>query len=203
MATVTTILELLNVAPPDDTAVIVPESGIRISYKGLREQVMTMADALAAAGIGRGDRVATCMPNGLPAIVTFLAASIAGTAAPLNPGTARMSSAFIWRTRPRKLLLCPPDGAEDARAAPPKGSVPVYSVDMDEKGFVRLLGAPGNGTNGTARPRADDVALVLHTSGSTGRPKRVPDSPWESWAASARNIASHLCASSQTTSPCA
>ena len=117
MATVTTILELLNIAPPDDTAVIVPESGIRISYKGLREQVTTMADSLAAAGIGRGDRVATCMPNGLPAIVTFLAATIAGTAAPLNPGYRRDEFSFYLEDTAAKLLLCPPDGAEDARNA--------------------------------------------------------------------------------------
>ena len=33
----------------------------------------------------RGDRVAMALPNGLPAIVSFLAASISGTTAPLNP----------------------------------------------------------------------------------------------------------------------
>jgi acyl-CoA synthetase (AMP-forming)/AMP-acid ligase II len=186
MATVTTILELLNIAPPDDTAVIVPESGIRISYKGLREQVTTMADSLAAAGIGRGDRVATCMPNGLPAIVTFLAATIAGTAAPLNPGYRRDEFSFYLEDTAAKLLLCPPDGAEDARHAA-EGRVPVYSVDMDEKGFVRLLGVPGNRRTAQA-PTADDVALVLHTSGSTGRPKRVPIRHGNV-GASARNIA--------------
>src|ERR1700690_198233 len=172
MSRVTTIAELLNIAPPDNTAVILPESGIRISYKGLREQVMTMADALAAAGIERGDRVATCMPNGLPAIVTFLAATIAGTAAPLNPGYRKDEFSFYLEDTAARVLLCPPDGAEDARAAA-EGHVPVYTVDMDEKGFVRLSGVPRNGR--TAQPPgADDVALVLHTSGSTGRPKRVP-----------------------------
>ena len=36
-------------------------------------------------GVSRGDRVATSLTNGLPVIVSFLAAGIAGTAAPLNP----------------------------------------------------------------------------------------------------------------------
>ena len=45
-----------------------------------------VAEALAAAGVGRGDRVGMALPNGLPTIVAFLAASMAGTAAPLNPG---------------------------------------------------------------------------------------------------------------------
>jgi acyl-CoA synthetase (AMP-forming)/AMP-acid ligase II len=185
MPSVTTIAELLNAAPPDNTAVILPESGIRISYKGLREQVMTMADALAAAGVGRGDRVATCMPNGLPAIVTFLAATIAGTAAPLNPGYRCDEFSFYLDDTGAKVLLCPPDGAEDARQAA-EGRVPVYAVEMDEKGFVRLLGVGGNGREAKT-PTADDVALVLHTSGSTGRPKRVPILH-KNVGASARNI---------------
>ena len=186
MPSVTNIAELLNAAPPENTAVILPENGIRISYKGLREQVMTMADALAAAGIGRGDRVATCMPNGLPAIVTFLAATIAGTAAPLNPLYRHDEFAFYLEDTAAKLLLCPPEGADDARAAAKDRSVPVYSVDIDEKGFVRLLGTPGNGRKAHS-PSAEDVALVLHTSGSTGRPKRVPIRHGNV-GASARNI---------------
>jgi acyl-CoA synthetase (AMP-forming)/AMP-acid ligase II len=172
MSRVTNIPELLNVAPPENTAVVLPESGIRISYKGLREQVMAMADSLAAAGIGRGDRIATCMPNGLPAIVTFLAATIAGTAAPLNPGYRRDEFSFYLEDTAARVLLCPPGGAEEARQAA-HGRVPVYAVDIDEKGFVRLLGVATKGQK-TQSPNTDDVALVLHTSGSTGRPKRVP-----------------------------
>src|SRR5277367_670720 len=80
-----TLFELLHAAPGERTAVILPETGIRITYKGLREQVMALAEALSLAGIGRDDRVATVLPSGLPAIVSFLAASVAGTAAPLNP----------------------------------------------------------------------------------------------------------------------
>jgi acyl-CoA synthetase (AMP-forming)/AMP-acid ligase II len=43
---------------------------------------------------------------------------------------------------------------------------------MDDKGYVRIAGAPHGKT--AAAPSPDDVALILHTSGSTGRPKRVP-----------------------------
>src|SRR5579863_3038653 len=86
MSNPSTLAELLYLAPPGRTAIVLPDAGIEISYAKLREQVMTMADALAALGIRPGDRVATVLPNGLPAIVSFLAASIAGTAAPLNPG---------------------------------------------------------------------------------------------------------------------
>jgi len=167
-----TLLELLHAAPAERTAVVLPEPGIQLTYKALREQVMTMADALAAAGIRRGDRVATVLPNGLPAIVSFLAASIAGTAAPLNPGYRQEEFRFYLEDTSARILLCPADGAEDARRAA-EGKVPVFSLQMDERGIVRVLDAPA-GSQGAAMPTAGDIALVLHTSGSTGRPKRVP-----------------------------
>jgi acyl-CoA synthetase (AMP-forming)/AMP-acid ligase II len=167
-----TVVELLHAAAADQTAVLLPESGIRISYANLREQVMTMADALAAVGIGPGDRVASVFPNGLPAIVSFLAACVAGTASPLNPAYRRDEFKFYLEDVEAKLLLCPPDGVQDARDAAAEW-LPVYSVEMDDQGFVRLLGAPAAGAKART-PNPDDVALILHTSGSTGRPKRVP-----------------------------
>jgi acyl-CoA synthetase (AMP-forming)/AMP-acid ligase II len=167
-----TVVELLHAAPAENTAVILPEVGIRISYKNLREQVMTMADSLAAIGIERGHRVASVFPNGHPAIVSFLAACIAGTASPLNPAYRHDEFKFYLEDVEARVLLVPPDGAEAAREAA-KEWLPVYSVEMDDKGFVRLVGA--RSLVGKARtPAPDDVALILHTSGSTGRPKRVP-----------------------------
>jgi acyl-CoA synthetase (AMP-forming)/AMP-acid ligase II len=190
MSSPNSLVEVLNAAPAENTAVVLPEAGIRVSYKGLREQVMTMAEALAGAGIGKGDRVATVLPSGLPAIVSFLAASIAGTAAPLNPGYREDEFSFYLEDTAAKILLCPPDGAEAARQAA-QGKVPVYSLQMDDSGFVRLVGAPGTPRD-VVLPSPDDIALVLHTSGSTGRPKRVPIRH-SNLGASAQNIANTYC----------
>ncbi len=198
MSRTNNLLELLGAAPGKQTAVILPEAGIRVSYALLREQVLTMADTLAGLGIGRGDRVATVLPNGLPAIVSFLAASIAGTAAPLNPGYREEEFKFYLEDTSAKVLLCPPDGAADARKAA-EGKVPVYSLETDERGFVRIAGA-----NVGATPAAlsnDDVALVLHTSGSTGRPKRVPIRH-SNLAASAHNIVETYSLSSSDVALC-
>src|SRR5713226_4181643 len=84
LKSVDTLLDVLHFAD-SHTAVIVPELSLHVTYDSLRRQVLEMANALASAGIRRGDAVAIALPNGLPAIVTFLAASIAGKAAPLNP----------------------------------------------------------------------------------------------------------------------
>jgi len=163
---------LLHAAPARSTAVIIPETGTAVSYESLHRQVMAMAEALAAMGIRRGDRVANVLPNGLPTIVAFLAGSIAGTAAPLNPAYRYDEFCFYLEDTSAKVLLAPPDGAEDARRAAKQLNIPVYAVDMDAQGNVSIVNAP-KGISVSA-PTGDDVALVLHTSGSTGRPKRVP-----------------------------
>ncbi|HET7440508.1 MAG TPA: acyl--CoA ligase [Terriglobales bacterium] len=167
-----TLAALLNAAPAASTAIVVPELGIKVTYDSLRQQVMAMAEALAAAGIRRGDRVATALPNGLPAIVAFLAASIAGTAAPLNPAYPYEEFLFFLQDTNARVLLCPPTGHEEARSAAADRRIPVFSVEMKSDGTVHLSDAPHGGA--LSEPSPDDIALILHTSGSTGRPKRVP-----------------------------
>ena len=184
----TTLLELIQVAPAERTAIILPESGTRVSYQLLRDQVMAMANALASLGIRKGDRVATSLPNGLPTIVSFLAASIAGTAAPLNPGYREDEVSFYLEDTGARILLCLRDDAVAARQAAQARGVPVYLLETDSPGFARIMGAPEG--KFAAAPSRDDVALVLHTSGSTGRPKRVPILH-RNITASAGNIAAH------------
>jgi acyl-CoA synthetase (AMP-forming)/AMP-acid ligase II len=159
-----TLKDVLEAAPGGNTALVLPETGERITYEALRQAVTNAAAALKKAGIGRDDRVALALPNGQPAIVGFLAASIAGTAAPLNPGYKQEEFRFYLEDTRARLLIVPPDGAEDARRAAANLNVPVLST-------ADLAAAAGAAV---APPRPEDIALVLHTSGSTGRPKRVP-----------------------------
>src|ERR1022692_4505367 len=171
LKSVDTLLYVLHFAD-SHTAIVVPELGVNVTYDSLRQQVFEMANALASVGIRRGDAVAIALPNGLPAIVSFLAASIAGTAAPLNPAYPYEEFHFFLGDTNARILLCPPVGAEFVRTAAADRKIPVFSVEMNEQGHVRMVGAPSGAT--AAEPTADDIALVLHTSGSTGRPKRVP-----------------------------
>jgi len=172
MMNVRTLNDLLNAAPAQAKAIILPETGTAITYESLRRQVKGLAESLAGAGIRRGDRVATVLPNGLPVIVSFLAASIAGTAAPLNQAYKYDEFCFYLEDTNAKLLLAPAEGADDARRAAQERGIPVYTLSMDSQGNVKMEGAPAGVPVG--EPSPDDVALVLHTSGSTGRPKRVP-----------------------------
>jgi acyl-CoA synthetase (AMP-forming)/AMP-acid ligase II len=198
LKSVDTLLDVLHFAD-SSTAVIVPELRVHISYDSLRRQVLEMANALASAGIRRGDAVAIALPNGLPAIVSFLAASIAGTAAPLNPAYPYDEFHFFLGDTNARVLLCPADGAEFARSAAADRKIPVFSVEMDDKGNVHRVDAPTGTT--AAEPTADDIALVLHTSGSTGRPKRVPLRHFN-LAVSSANIANTYALSEEDVSLC-
>lgn len=167
-----TLLELIQQAPGPATAVILPDSGIKVSYDQLRTQVAAVADSFASAGIGPGDRVAMSLPNGLDTIVCFLAASIAGTAAPLNPGYRYDEFLFYLEDTNAKLLVLPATGGDDARRAASERKIPVVSAEVTADGRVQLTPLAQGKT--APPPSPDAIALVLHTSGSTGRPKRVP-----------------------------
>jgi acyl-CoA synthetase (AMP-forming)/AMP-acid ligase II len=168
-------LDVLDAADGRRTAVILPETGLSITYDDLRRRVCGMAGALCAAGVRRGDRVAMALPNGLDAIVAFLAATVAGTAAPLNPGYKFEEFCFYLADTRAKILMVPREEGADARRAAEQAGIPVVTPEISGGGSV-------------PEPGPDDIALVLHTSGSTGRPKRVP-LLHRNLVASTRNIA--------------
>ena len=130
-----TLLQLFGSVPAEQTAVILPEQDIRVTYGHLRSQVEAVAETLAACGVSRGDRVGIALPNGLPTIVSFFAASVAGTAAPLNPAYREDEFRFYLEDTNAHVLLLPPDGAEAARRAA-RDRVRILSVEMDATGTV-------------------------------------------------------------------
>ncbi len=87
----------------------------------------------------RGSRAATVLPNGLPAVVSFLAGSVAGTAAPLNPGYREEEFTFFLEDTNAKVLLVMAEGSGGPRgkAAAAQG-VPVYTLEMDANGIVSI-----------------------------------------------------------------
>jgi acyl-CoA synthetase (AMP-forming)/AMP-acid ligase II len=168
---VPSLLNVLDAGQDDDLALVIP-GGIRLTYRRLREEVWRGAEALAARGIRRGDRVGLVYPNSAEAIVLFLAAATAGTAAPLNPGYKVDEFQFFLQDTRARALLVPPGQGAGARLALPDGAV-VVEAAFDEHGALRFPAGPASGRE-VEPPGGDDVALVLHTSGTTSRPKMVP-----------------------------
>ena len=199
MQSVNTVLEALQLAPGDRTAIIIPESGARVSYASLRQQVLEMADTLAAAGVRRGTRVAIALPNGLPAIVSFLAATVAGTAAPMNPTYKYQEFCFYFSDTSAKVVILGQGDTGEAGPAAADCGVPILPAHLDSDGNVRLTGISPKPW--TTAPAGEDIALILHTSGSTGQPKRVPLAH-RNLALSAANIAKTYALSPDDVSLC-
>ncbi|HEX2324203.1 MAG TPA: AMP-binding protein, partial [Chloroflexota bacterium] len=115
-----TLLSVLEAGHPAAPAIVVPD-GPRLTYAELRAAVTQGADAFAQLGIGREERIALVLPNGAECLVTFLAAAVAATAAPLNPAYTESEFRFYMEDTGARALVVPPGGAEAARAALPEG----------------------------------------------------------------------------------
>lgn len=173
--TASTLSDLLMVNNSAHPALIVPEDGPTVTYDSLHNQVEQFATTLHALGIGRGDRVAMALPNGVEVITAFLGiATAAATAAPLNPAYTTDEFRFYLEDIEAKVLIVPPGGGEQARAAAPAG-VLVIEASLSHDGRVRFEVTNASSlSRKQADPTPDDVALFLHTSGTTSRPKGVP-----------------------------
>ena len=140
------------------------------------------------------------LPNGPAVIVSFLAASIAGTAAPLNPAYRYEEFCFYLEDTDARLLVVPPEGVRrKRRRAAAERKIPIVTAETNASGEVQHFRCENAGAVRTPAP--EDIALILHTSGSTGRPKRVPLKHLN-LALSARNIVGTYELSSDDVSLC-
>ena len=170
-----TLFDLLAVGDPSHSALMVPEGGPAVTYRSLRNQVEGLAATLHALGLGRGDRVAMALPNGIEVITAFFGiTAAAATAAPLNPAYTAEEFRFYLEDIEAKALIVPPGGGEQARVAAPAGTLLIEAV-LTTNGQVRFDVAGSSPLpHAQTDPAPDDVALFLHTSGTTSRPKGVP-----------------------------
>ena len=108
-----TILELLGSEArrnPDALAILAPGRA-PLTYRALMQRIDGAIDALAAAGFGRGRRVALALPNGPEMAVALLAVMGCAECAPLNPALDEASYLVALRTL-RVAALIVPEGED-------------------------------------------------------------------------------------------
>ena len=179
------IRDLLQNGDPSKVAIRAEQ--IVTTYTELSHQLDSLCEDLRRSGLGKGDRIAMALPNGLEMIASFLAASTVGTAAPLNPAYTRNEFKFYLEDTDARALIVPINGGGAARAAAVDCQLSIIEASIDQNGLVRFSG-PENPAIGNREEHPAEVALILHTSGTTSRPKRVPLAH-ANLLTSARNVA--------------
>jgi acyl-CoA synthetase (AMP-forming)/AMP-acid ligase II len=187
---------------PDAPALVAPDYPT-LTYQHLKVNVEALVDQLHSFGLGQGDRIAIAMTNGAPMVITFLAAALCGTAAPLNPKYKQEEFSFYYEDTQAKALITLPDTVEMAIAAvPPEMMLIEATIQSDGTlTFNCVRTGVSNAPNDTSSPVEDAVAMILHTSGTTSRPKRVPIRH-RNLIASAKNIIGAYQLTAQDTNLC-
>jgi acyl-CoA synthetase (AMP-forming)/AMP-acid ligase II len=193
MSIPSSVAEILARGAGASPAIAAPETA-KLSFDGLRALIERTRSSLNQAGIGRDDRVAIVLPNGVEMASSFVTIACSATTAPLNPAYREDEFAFYLGDLRAKGLVVMAGDDTPARAAAARLGVPLIELAPEPArgAGAFVLRAPMTGK--PAKPGAampDDVALVLHTSGTTSRPKIVPLSH-RNVAASARHIGATL-----------
>jgi acyl-CoA synthetase (AMP-forming)/AMP-acid ligase II len=140
-----------------------PDSPREIGYDALDAGCDAVASALAARGLGPGDRVGILALNRPEYVETLFGAMRAGCVpVPLNVKLAADMLAFIARDAGLRLLF-----VDRVHRVVAPGGVPMVDFDGDYERFVKP------GSFDAITPGATDLCLQPYTSGSTGRPKGV------------------------------
>jgi acyl-CoA synthetase (AMP-forming)/AMP-acid ligase II/thioesterase domain-containing protein/acyl carrier protein len=160
-------------------AAIVAPGREPLSFADVAARLLTIRDALAEYGIGRGDRVASALPRGPETAVCFLGVASCATYAPLNPDYSEAEfRAYLTKLRPKAIIL--PHGSSGAARCSAE-ALGIAVIDLAAEiakpaGSFSLL-SRATGRASSIRPEwngAEDFALVLLTSGTTSEQKLVP-----------------------------
>ena len=157
----------------DRVAVI--DGELRLSYAQLADRCARIVSALAAAGVGAGDRVAALCANSH--VMLELHQAVPARGAVLVPVNIRLSHdemSYILEHSGASLLVATHEFAETARRLGAEAGIQVIIAgELDDDEYEQWL-------VGVAPDRADrvevderDLLAINYTSGTTGRPKGV------------------------------
>ncbi|WP_431903491.1 SDR family NAD(P)-dependent oxidoreductase [Micromonospora carbonacea] len=150
-----------------------------VRYAELAARTARLAGHLAAARVGRGERVAFCLGNRVEAVETWLAVTrAAAVGVPLNPRCTDAELAHLLDDSGAVLVVTDPEHLDQLLRL--RADRPALRL------WVTGDGVPGDGVAAWGElvdtdpgvPARDDlgldeVAWMLYTSGTTGRPKGV------------------------------
>lgn len=174
MATLGGALALNARRHPEKIALIFGE--ITYSYEQLAARIDQYAHALAAQGVGKGDRVALLSPNSDAYILGLYGAFRLGAiAVPLNPRVPARELHYLLEDSGATMLLYSEDLAPAvaglAELEPLTTTLKTLVLDESASDGIARSADTMPTTAPEVEVAEDDDCIILYTSGTTGRPK--------------------------------
>ncbi len=163
---------LFSVLSRKDGRFLILPDGQELSGAGFMAMVGRAAQALRAAGLQPGDRLAVQVAKSPEALALYGAALALGSVfLPLNTGyTASEIDYFIGNATP-KVLICDPAKAAGLQSLTDRHGARLLTLDAAGGGSLAVAMAGMAGRIDPVDREPDDLAAILYTSGTTGRSK--------------------------------
>jgi acyl-CoA synthetase (AMP-forming)/AMP-acid ligase II len=152
--------------------VAVETDAAQLTYAELHDAALRLAGGLAARGVGAGDRVAACLPNGTEIVVAFYATQRLGAIwVGVNGQLAAPEKVHLLRETAPSAFLTTVEVLNSLASHLDSRAVGALAVDTTDDGEWAALKA-GDSYDG---PEIDPLgpAAIAFTSGTSGVPKGV------------------------------
>ena len=167
---VTSLPKLVKARMREAAPFISDGDGRELSYGDYWALAGRLANALAAHGVKRGDRVAVQVEKSVEALALFLACARLGAVfLPLNTAYTVAELAYFIGDADPSLIVCAP--AQAAALSDLARGRALLTLDSDGKGSLSTAAAEASSSFEDAPSNWDDLAAILYTSGTTGRSK--------------------------------